>query len=130
MSGKTKGIKAERELIHLFNNNNWACIRAAGSGSSTYPSPDVLAGNVKRKLAIECKSSKEKKKYLTKDEVEQLKLFSSLFGAEPWIGIRFHNEQWYFLSIEDIEENNKKCYLISLDLAKKKGLLFNELIEK
>lgn len=126
MSRKSKGINAERELIHMFNKNNWMCIRVAGSGSSRYPSPDLLAGNVKRKLAIECKSSKSKNKYLTNDEINQLKIFSKSFGAEPWVGIRFNNEQWYFLSIDDIKKT-KNHYKISLDLAKKKGLLFNEL---
>jgi len=128
MSRKSKGINAERELIHMFNNNDWMSIRVAGSGSSHYPSPDILAGNIKRKLAIECKSIKSKTKYLTNEEVEQLKLFSRLFGAEPWIGIRFNNEKWYFLSIDDIEITKKNYYSISLDLAKKKGLLFEELI--
>src|SRR3989344_2449060 len=120
MSRKSKGINAERELIHMFNNNDWMSIRVAGSGSSHYPSPDILAGNIKRKLAIECKSIKSKTKYLTNEEVEQLKLFSRLFGAEPWIGIRFNNEKWYFLSIDDIEITKKNYYSISLDLAKKK----------
>ena len=128
MSQKTKGCNAERELIHMFwQTKSWSAIRVAGSGSSHYPSPDVLAGNVKRKLAIECKSSKSKNKYLTNDEIEKIVSFSKLFGAEPWIGVRFNNEKWYFLSIEDIKETEKN-YLISLDIAKKKGFLFEELI--
>ena len=53
MSRKSKGINAERSLIHKFWAHNWAAIRVAGSGSSKYPSPDVLAGNNLRKLAIE-----------------------------------------------------------------------------
>lgn len=127
MSRKSKGINAERELIHLFWKNKWASIRVAGSGSMRYPSADVLATNKLRRLAIECKSSKDKAKYLTEDGIKQLKTFSELFNAEPWVGVRFNNEEWYFLSIEDIKIT-KKNYLISLDLAKKKGLLFNELI--
>ena len=56
MVGKKKGINAERELIHMFWAEKWAAIRVAGSGSSKYPSPDILAGNNLRKLAIECKA--------------------------------------------------------------------------
>lgn len=129
MSRKSKGCNIERELIHMFwQIGNWTAIRVAGSGSSHYPSPDILAGNIKRKLAIECKSSKKDKKYLTDEEIKKLVLFSKLFGAEPWIGVRFNNEEWYFLSIENIELTKKNYYLVSLDLAKKKGLLFEELI--
>ena len=49
---KAKGTKGERELVKFFNNSGWACIRIAGSGSSRYPSPDILAGNAIRRLAI------------------------------------------------------------------------------
>jgi len=50
---KAKGSKGERELIKFFNESGWVAIRSAGSGSSQYPSPDILAGNAMRRLAIE-----------------------------------------------------------------------------
>jgi Holliday junction resolvase len=129
MSRKSKGIGAERELIHLFwGTNKWSAIRVAGSGSMKYPCPDVVAGNNIRKLAIECKSSKDTNQYLTKEEVSQLKKFSSKFGAEPWIGVRFDKFKWFFMNIEDLKETDKN-YVISLESAKSKGLLFEELIE-
>jgi len=126
MSRKSKGINAERELVHLFNNNSWGAIRVAGSGSSQFPSPDILAGNKVRRLAIECKSSKKPVKYLTKEEVDELLLFSNMFGAEPWIAVRF--KEWYFLNIEDIKQT-EKSYVVTLEKAKQKGLLFEELIK-
>ena len=67
MSFKSKGINGERELVHMFWNRGWACLRIAGSGSSKYPSPDILAGNKLRKLAIECKITKDQKKYFKKN---------------------------------------------------------------
>lgn len=127
MSRKSKGIGAERELIHLFWSRNWASIRVAGSGSSRYPSPDVLAGNGNRRIAIECKSSSETVKYLTAKEVSELEEFSRIFGAEPWIGMRFNDMRWYFLSLEDLK-NSGNSFSISIELAKKKGLEFDELI--
>ena len=36
---KSKGTRAERELLHLFWENEWACMRSAGSGSTTQNSP-------------------------------------------------------------------------------------------
>ncbi len=128
MSTKRKGIRAERELSHLFWANEWATCRAAGSGSTPHPNPDLLASNGNRVLAIECKSIKKDKKYLTTKDVDELTIFSKKFGAEPWIGIRFDSIGWYFLRLEDLEKSKKGNYAIPLDLAKKKGLAFKELI--
>jgi len=123
-----KGINAERELIHLFNKNRWMACRVAGSGSNHYPSPDVLAGNNLRKLAIECKSTKERRQYLTKKEVEELRLFANTFGAEAWIAVRFNVLKWFFLNIEDLKETTLG-FSINIDSAKNKGLTFEEIIK-
>jgi len=129
MSKKSKGINAERELIKLFaETGKWFACRVAGSGSSRFPSPDIIAGNTLRKLAIECKTSGNKSKYLTKEEVKELKIFSELFGAEPWIAVRFDRTDWLFISIEDLKDTGNN-YLVSLEMARNKGLLFEELIE-
>ena len=129
MSRKSKGINAERELVHLFQREGWSSVRIAGSGSSKYPSPDVLASNALRRLAIECKTLKKGKKYFSEEDIEQLKQFSHKFGTESWIGIKFGGLPWYFLSLEDLEKTGKNM-AISVDLAQKKGLKFEDLIEK
>src|SRR3989338_6977523 len=116
MNTKAKGTKGERELIKTFNENGWSAIRSAGSGSSPYPAPDILAGNAVRRLAIECKVTKENKKYLQNAEIDQLQEFSRKFGAEPWVGVKFPDQPWYFLMLEDLN-NTGKCWLVSLDLA-------------
>ena len=127
MSHKSKGINAERELIHLFWKSGWASVRIAGSGSSRYPCPDVLAGNGSRRIAIECKASKGMVKYLTAKEVDELNQFSKIFGAEPWIGLRFNDMKWYFLSLDDLKRSGSS-FSASVELVKRKGLQFEELI--
>jgi holliday junction resolvase Hjr len=127
MNQKAKGTRAERELVKLFNDSGWACLRTPGSGCSRYPSPDIIAGNAIRRVAIECKVTKEKKKYLQKEEIEQLRTFSCLFGAESWVGLKFQSEEWYFLMLEDLEDTGKS-FAISLDLAKRRGLKIEELM--
>ena len=127
MSTKSKGINAERELIHMFWSARWTACRIAGSGSSHYPSPDIIAANMARKLAIEAKITKEQKKYFTEEEIAQLKEFSDLFGAEPWIAVKFKQCDWIFVKIENLEKTGKN-FAISAELAEKQGLLFNELI--
>ncbi|MBS3165770.1 Holliday junction resolvase [Candidatus Woesearchaeota archaeon] len=125
---KAKGTKGERELVKIFNENGWSCIRSAGSGSQQYPSPDLLAGNAIRRLAIECKVTADKKKYLTQEDVDQLNEFSLKFGAEAWLGVRFPGEPWYFLMLEDLQKTGVS-WSISLEMAKMKGLTVEDLMK-
>jgi Holliday junction resolvase len=130
MGRKSKGMDAERELIHLFwRTGNWTAVRVAGSGAIKYPCPDVLAGNCLRRLAVECKSSKKRRKYLTDKEVKELMIFARCFGAEPWIGVRFDGINWFFLGLNELKKT-KNGFVISEDLARKKGLLFEQLVEE
>jgi len=123
---KAKGTAAERELVHKFWDHDWACVRIAGSGSSRYPAPDLLAGNGHRKIAIECKTVTKDKVYITKDQINGLIIFSETFGTERYVGVKFDKE-WYFLSLDDIPQTTSS-FVISLELAKMKGLIFDELL--
>lgn len=127
MSTKSKGTNAERELIHKFNDNGWVAIRSAGSGSMQYPSPDILAGNNLRRLAIECKAINDTKKYFTIKEIDELVFFANKFGAEAWVAIKFDRMSWFFLNIEDLDKSDKS-YSIDIPDAKKKGLSFDQVI--
>jgi len=128
MNKKAKGSNAERDLIHKFNENGWVAIRSAGSGSQQYPSPDILAGNNLRRVAVECKATADTKKYLTKKEVDELVFFANKFGAEAWIAVKFDRMDWFFLNIEDLGQSDKS-YSIDIPMAKRKGLSFEQLIE-
>jgi len=128
---KRKGTRAERELLHMFNDNGWMGVRAAGSGSTSLLAPDILVGDGKRHLAIECKSISGKRKYFYEAELKQIRDFGKKFGAEPWIGMRFDKIKWFFIKVGDVKKAKKekgKCYVITLDFAIKRGLTFKELI--
>lgn len=129
MSSKDKGYKAEIELLHKFWSKGWACLRSAGSGSMKYPGPDLLVGNKEknRRLAIECKSSKDKKIYLNNYDIEQLKEFCDIFDARAWFAVKFLRKNWLFLNLEDIEKT-QKGYVIDYKVAELRGLSFEELI--
>lgn len=129
MNKKAKGSNAERDLIHRFFDNGWVAIRSAGSGSQQNPSPDILAGNNLRRLAIECKAVNDTKKYFTKKEINELVYFANKFGAEAWVAVRFDRIDWFFLNIEDLELKDKS-YFVDVIIAKRKGLDFNTLIGK
>ncbi len=127
MSRKSKGINAERELLHKFwGKENWCAIRVAGSGSMKYPSPDLLVSNKLRRLAIECKTSKDERKYLTEEDVQELKQFINFFGGEPWFAVKFDRDEWFFISLEDLERSGKN-YVITKELLRQKGLTFEEI---
>ena len=129
MNTKAKGTNAERELLHMFWRQKWACLRSAGSGSMKYPGPDLLVGNrgKNRRMAIECKTTKNSKIYLDEHDVKQLEEFSDIFDARPWFAVKFSRIDWLFLNIEDIKRT-QKGYVIDMKMAQLRGISFDELI--
>ena len=128
---KNKGSRTERELLHMFFDNGWSALRCAGSGNTTELSTDLIAGKNGRVLAIECKSGRrEIRRYLQKEQIDGLKEFSKTFGAEAWIGMRYDNEDWLFLEPKHLNKSKNGTLCVDLKLAKKKGILFEELIGK
>jgi holliday junction resolvase Hjr len=129
MNAKGKGSNAERELVHKFWAAKWACFRSAGSGSNQYPTPDLIAGNNLRKLAIEVKITAFDRQYFDIKEIDELGQFGALFGAEPFVAVKFSKMEWVFLPIEDLEKT-PKSYVLSKVIAERRGLKFDELIGK
>ncbi len=128
MAQKQKGANAERDLVHKFwGTGSWVAHRIAGSGSSKYPSPDIIASNNIRRLALECKATKKTSVYIPKEEIGALVQFSRMFGAEPWVAVRFVRQEWLFMSIDDMHDTGSN-YAVNVGLAKMKGLLFEELV--
>ena len=107
MSLKSKGINAERELVHFFWSKGVPCIRVAGSGSMKYPAPDLIVGSEGHKALIEVKVTKEKQQYFTPDEIRDLLEFSRLFGGEPYVAIKFNHEGWLVLKVEDLKKTDQ-----------------------
>lgn len=126
MSTKSRGSNAERDLVDRFWEAGWACMRSPGSGSTSHPSPDILAGKGPRKLAIECKLTTDTKKYFTSEEISELKIFSEKFGAEAWVAIKFFRKPWIFVSVEDLDITQKH-YVATPRICDSKGLTFEEL---
>ncbi len=127
---KKKGTRVERELFHMLYNEDFFPIRAAGSGSTPIPNPDILAGKKGRVLAIECKAIKDLNKFFPEIEIEELKLFSEKFGAEAWVAIKFNNKGWFFINPENLNKTKSNNYSINLELAKQKGIKFDELVKR
>ena len=127
MSLKSKGIAMERELVHLLWARQFAAVRVAGSGSSQYPSCDVLASNGAQRFAFECKSIQKGMRYIPDKEMDEFLQFSRRYGAEPWIAVRFRAKEWHFLLPEDLKKT-PSAWGISLDVIQTRGMLLDELI--
>ena len=129
MNTKGKGTNAERQLLHMFWQHNWAAVRVAGSGSMKYDCPDLLVGHDKTKLAIECKVTSSDYQYFSKHEIFSLRSFSHLFGAEAYVAIKFNKRNWFFLKVQNLKETTNN-YVVSKNLADESGITFEMILEE
>ena len=118
-NNKAKGSKAERELISMFNEHGWRAVRVAGSGVKDESPCDIIVGKIGKKgYVVECKSSKKKTIYITKQQIEDFIVFSKTIGLNSVIAARFNYEGWYFLDPSFLKDTGK-YWALSLEQAKK-----------
>ncbi len=127
MGNKEKGANSERELLHMFWEKGFAVIRAAGSGKLPEPSCDLIVGKGSKKFAIECKTSRKKRKYITKQQIINFIKFANIFSVIPLIAIKFSRQKWLFLKPEQLEDTGKGL-AISLEKAEKIGKKFEQIV--
>jgi Holliday junction resolvase len=129
MSNKSKGSKAERELLDLFIKDNFRCVRVAGSGVMENSDADLIAGKIGQKYAIEVKSTKKTSKYITKEQMSNFIVFSEIFGLTPVIAVRFNRIGWFFLNPNDLEDSGKN-WVINMELIRIKGKRFAQFFDR
>lgn len=130
MSNKSKGSNAERELVKIFTAQAWRALRVAGSGVNDDSPCDLIVGKVgKRGYTIEAKSSKKSRIYITKSQIEDFILFSSMIGLKPVIAVRFNYKGWIFIHPENLEDTGNN-WVISLERAETHGLRFSQFFEE
>ncbi len=130
MSNKEKGSRVERELIKLFTENSWRAIRVAGSGIGEDSPCDLIAAKRGKKAhVIEVKSSKKTTIYITKQQIEDFILFSSIIGLTPVIALRFNREGWFFIDPKKHLKDTGKYWSVSLETAREKGKRFSHFFE-
>ena len=129
MSNKAKGSRVERELLAILTENNWRATRTAGSGVNDDSPCDLIAGKMGRKgFAIEVKSSKKNRIYITKEQIQDFIMFTNMIGLKPAIAVRFNYEGWLFLDPKYLEDSGK-YWVVSLENAKEKGQKFGQFFE-
>jgi Holliday junction resolvase len=128
MANKHKGSNAERELLKIFTENGWRAARVAGSGVNDDSPCDLIAGNINRKFAIECKSTRKTTQYISKEQMSDFITFSAMMGLTPIVAIKFFREGWLFVEPTQLRDCGKN-WAIKLTEAKEQGKRFGQLIE-
>ncbi len=116
-----KGAGAERELIHKLFSLGFSVARIAGSGSTSLPSPDIIALTPEKRLAIECKFWNSDYLHIPVDEMEQLAGWAGRAGTEMFVAWKIPNKGWFFLLPTHFNKN-KKNFTVSKKNAMKFGI--------
>jgi len=95
---KRKGSNYERELLEMFHSTGFNGLRAAGSGSSRFPSPDLLVGRNGEVFAIEVKATSKEFVYVSEGQLSELLQFSQNLNATPLICVKFIGKGWRFFN--------------------------------
>lgn len=126
MSRKSKGINAERELVHLLFAKGWVASRVAGSGCIQHPSPDVITGKEGKIFVLECKTTGDEYKSLCKEEVEELVFYAKIMYATPIIAVKFDRKGWYFNYAKDMRQT-EKGFCVTLEEAQQSWKNFDSI---
>ncbi len=129
MSNKAKGSRAERELLQLFTDQSWRAARVAGSGVNENTFCDLIAGRYGKTYAVEAKSSKHPRIYITKQQIDDFIQFTSVMGLIPVVAVRFNREGWLFLKPEQLEDSGKN-WVVNLENIRNKAQKFGQFFEE
>jgi len=126
VKSRSKGYRAERELVHALWRLGFAVMRAPASGARIRKAeyPDVVAIMKGRVAVFEVKSrAKPTGIYIELDQVRKLLDFAERAGGIPYIAVKLPHKEWKFVKVsrESIKEN--KTYKVSKeDIEKSPGI--------
>lgn len=121
MAYYNKGASAERELLHQLYGMGLAVVRAAGSGKTSLPCPDVVAAINGRILAFECKAWRAENLSISLEQMDQLTEWCEKASAQLVIAWKVPNQGWLFLNKDHLHPTGK-YFTISKKNAFKKSM--------
>ncbi|NHJ84008.1 MAG: Holliday junction resolvase [Asgard group archaeon] len=133
----SSGVRAERDLVHLFWDAGFAVLRAPASGGGTLlPRPDLIAGSVKsgKFFVLEIKTARKDTLYISKEQIEGLIEFANRIGFQSVLCVKFKNRRKGYLFLEAPEQledvRGSDNYKVTFANAIANGKTFGELIGK
>lgn len=131
----SSGVRAERDLVHMFWEKGFAVLRSPASGGGTVlPRPDLIAGSIKRDkfFVIEIKTVRKDVLYLESSQIEGLIEFGKRIGFETILCVKFKRRRkgYLFLDVPEQLESvrNSDNYKVTFAQATTIGKSFGELI--
>lgn len=124
-----KGANAERELIKTLYSQGFSVVRAAGSGVTPLPSPDIVALSKEKKIAFECKAWNSAYLNLPSGQILSTVDWCKIAGIDFYVAWKIPNKGWLFLLPEHFSKG-EKYHSISLKKAKIKALNMEKILGK
>ncbi len=126
VKSRSKGYRAERELVHILWRLGFAVMRAPASGARIRKAeyPDVVA-IMKGKVAVfEVKSrTKPSGLYIESEQIKKLLDFAERAGGIPYIAIKIPHKEWKFVKVLRKGDEEGKTYKVSKeDIEKAPGI--------
>ncbi len=104
---RSRGYRAERELVNELWRLGFAVMRAPASGAKIKKAdyPDIVAIREGKVAVFEVKSrAKTQTIYLEKEQVHKLLNFTERAGGKAYIAIRIPHKEWKFIRAENLQE--------------------------
>lgn len=126
VKSRSKGYRAERELVHTLWRLGFAVMRAPASGARIRKAeyPDVVAIMKGRVAVFEVKSrAKPTGLYVELDQVRKLLDFAERAGGVPYIAVKLPHKEWKFVKVSRESVKESKTYRVSKeDIEKAPGI--------
>ncbi len=113
--GRSRGYRAERELVHMLWRLGFAVMRAPASGSRIRKAeyPDVVAIMNGRVAVFEVKSrAKPTGIYVEGEQVKKLVDFAARAGGTPYIAVRIPHKEWKFVRVDTEASKIEKTFKV------------------
>lgn len=104
--GRSRGYRAERDLVILLWKRGFAVMRAPASGSKIKRAmyPDIVAIKKGKIVVFEVKSrSKEETIYIGSEQIRKLLEFTTRGGGRAYIAVKIPGKDWLFIPVEQLE---------------------------
>ncbi|MEM2021431.1 MAG: Holliday junction resolvase Hjc [Zestosphaera sp.] len=113
--GRSRGYRAERELVYMLWRLGFAVMRAPASGARIRKAeyPDVVAIMNGKVAVFEVKSrAKPTGIYIEGEQMKKLVDFAARAGGIPYIAVRIPHKEWKFVKVDAEASKIEKTFKV------------------